>query len=159
MDVITYTQKRLIIMDKSPLNVMLGWTFTGASLILFIFLFVFQLDKPEYLPFGIFLLCAGVLLLYFARETTVATFDNEQNLFEIVRKPIFGKILIEKYELDRISEVKAEEKSPKGDRLRFRISLLLDQEKWVPLTRAWQSDGVAFDTYPTKIETFLQQNK
>lgn len=159
MDIVEYSKKRLIIIDKSPLNVMLGWTFAGAGVILFIFLYVFGLDKPEYLPFGIFLLLAGALLLFFARETTVATFDEEKKLLEIIRKPIVGKIVKERYELGRLSEVKLVEKNPGGERLRFRVEMLLDQNSWVPLTRAWQSDSVAYDTYPGKILGFLQSIK
>jgi hypothetical protein len=159
MDIVEYSKKRLIIIDKSPLNVMLGWTFAGAGLILFIFLFVFKLDKPEYLPFGIFLFLAGGLLLYFARETTIATFDGQKNMLEIIRKPILGKIVMERYELDRLSEVEAKEKNPKGERFRFRVEMLLDNETWVPLTRAWQSDIVAYETYPGKILNFLQSLK
>jgi len=156
MDIIEYNKKRLIIVDKSPLNVMLGWTFIGAGLILFVFLFVFGLDKPEYLPFGIFLLAAGSLLLFLARETTIATFDEEKRMLEIVRKPIIGKIKMENYELGRLSEVKPVEKDPEGDRFRFRVELLLDNETWIPLTRAWHGDGVAFETFPVKIRNFLQ---
>lgn len=159
MDIVEYNKKRLIIIDKSPLNVMLGWTFAGAGLLLFVFLFVFKLDKPEYLPFGIFLFLAGVLLLYFARETTVATFDAEKQLVEIIRKPIVGKILKDRYEIGRFSEARATEKNPEGKRFYFRVEMLLDNETWIPLTRAWQSDSVAYDTYPGKILAFLHSLK
>ncbi len=156
MDIVEYTKKRLVIVDKSPLNVMLGWTFAGAGLILLVFLFVFGLDKPEYLPFGIFLVLAGAFLMYFARETTIATFDEKTRMLEIIRKPIIGKIQMEKYALNRLSEVKAIEKDAEGKRFRFRIEMLADGSNWIPLTRAWQSDGVAYDSYPAKIQTFLQ---
>ena len=156
MDVIEYSKKRLVIVDKSPLNVMLGWTFVGAGMILLIFLFVFGLDKPEYLPFGIFLTLAGSLLLYLARETTIATFDEQSSQLEIIRKPIIGKILMEKYALGKISGVRAVEKDPEGERFRFRIELDIAGENTIQLTRAWQSDGVAYDSIPTKIDAFLQ---
>ena len=155
MDIVEYNKKRLVIVDKSPINVLMGWTFIGAGLILMIFLFGFGLDKPEYLPFGIFLILAGGLLLFLARETTTATFDEEKRVLQIIRRPIVGKILTEEYELSRISTVQAKEKNPEDERLRFRLELLLDGSSWIPLTRPWQNDAVAFETYPPKIQAFL----
>jgi hypothetical protein len=152
METIEYTRQRFALVDKGPLSIVLAITFFGAGLIMLGFSF----QKPDYLPFGIFLLLAGAALFFFSRESTFITLDREARILEIIRKPVLGKIRVERYEWNRIQDARATEKDPQSDRLRYRVEVNIDGKEWVPLTRPFQRDSVNFETLPGKILGFIK---
>lgn len=163
MNVAKFTSNQLIIVDKPSTGRIVGYSITGVGIILMV-TNLQRVQRDFLFWMGLALGMAGLAFQSFLREDTTCSLDKETGLLIITRNMGFLRTFQEKTAIENISKIRIEVKNQDNDRQKktnpdkYRISLRLGDEQWLPITRKFlDKDLKEMEKIAGNIQQFISE--
>lgn len=155
MDTVAIGPEKLVLEDKPVMARLISYALVGTGVILI--LPNPYKPSPDYLMYaGIIMAMGGIFMQRFIRPTVKCVFDKKNGHLTIFRIRPFRGGTEESYPLAKISKIRIEYNEDNKDHVRYRLSLRMDEENWVPLTTHFtQRDSHTLESIAKKIQAFL----
>jgi len=155
MEALTQSQEKLVLEDKPTMGRMISYALVGTGVILML-PSQYKPTPDVYLYIGILMALGGVVMQWYLRASVRCIFDKSSGTLTIHRINPFRGGWEENYPLEEINKIRIESQTDKNSRKRYRLSLLINQQKWVPLTKNYiRSDEHSLEVIAEKIQAFL----
>ena len=155
METLVQNKDFLILEAKPTLGRVFAYTLIVSGLIL-ILPNPYKSRVDFYMYAGIALVLLGGILHRYLPENVRCSFDREKGKLKITRIKPLQRGWEETYELEQISKIRIESKPNKSNQTRYRLALQMDQNQWVPLTKAFiQKNPEESQALAEKIQAFL----
>lgn len=161
MRILERSQSKLILKDELFLSRILTYVGIGVGILLMLFVDIRQDKETPYFWIGLAIALFALFSQILWPEETLCIFDAKNQKLFIRRSRAWFKTRKEEYSLNQVSQIRIEAQKPalgaKNNVEKYRISLELEGDSWIPVTRRFNRWPLnELESIGRSIQQFLQ---